>query len=555
MKRILALCLAAALVLPACVKVDGSLGQGLIDKSLLYDTYTVEFKLEQIRMRCADSLSGYSDTRLCIGAIRDPKFGLSTREAAFSLIPALDTIDFGSNPQAVSFNLRFAFDTVSCAADADARIMQNLYVTSLLAPLPETDTRISGNEKVVHGSQIVTDGLPVYNGKGDLIFSFTKSFAQHYLDEIRALGPVLKDRQNENGTDRYKELLEKLPGVHIRTSLPEGDGGRFNLFKFSCLSVSDNYYYRNNNVGMLKVHSIWNGIEKDSTFLMIPGEPSLVDETAALTNNTKFSQYCFNQAEHATVDRPATDELLVEGGGGLKPVIPALELQQKTLDAIRAHGGSAETALIVKASLILPFAMPANYEDFKYYPSMLSPTICMYTQGKDSDSKPYFYHAYAGLTDASVSTENQGEIDRSNLRYAPDFSYHLQQLLSRTDLDTKPDADIWLLAIHSEQVANATGSAYDSEYYQNLLYASYYNSLYGGGYGYGGYGYGGYGYGSSYSNYYTYMMLAQMMASSSEQSYTTTSELDKDRFYRAILNGTTSADPPRVSVTFALPKR
>ena len=54
----LVLCLAAALVLPGCVKVDNSLGKGLVDKSLLFDTYTQEFPLEEIQLKASETLSG-----------------------------------------------------------------------------------------------------------------------------------------------------------------------------------------------------------------------------------------------------------------------------------------------------------------------------------------------------------------------------------------------------------------------------------------------------------------------------------------------------------------
>ena len=206
----------------------------------------------------------------------------------------------------------------------------------------------------------------------------------------------------------------------------------------------------------------------------------------------------------------------------------------------------------MKATIILPFELPADYEELKYYPSVLSPTI--ETTYTSDDGKEHL--TFAGLTDASVSSENQGDIDRSNLEYKPDITYHLQELLNRTDLDTATDADIWLLTIHTQKVANANGSLYDNEYYQNLLYASYYNSLYGGYGGYGGYssyGYGGYGnYG--YSNYYNYMMLAQMMSSSSQQTYSYTTELDKDRFYRGILCGKEDQRAPLFRITFAIPE-
>ena len=162
-----------------------------------------------------------------------------------------------------------------------------------------------------------------------------------------------------------------------------------------------------------------------------------------------------------------------------------------------------------------------------------------------------------------------------NLAYAPDITYHMQQVLQRTDLDTKDDADVWFLTVHSETVANATGNAQQEAEYQQMMYAMYYNNLYGGGYGgYGGYGYGSYGYGGyggygGYSNYYNMMMMASMLSSMNQTTYSTTQELDKDRYYRAVLNGpavTVENTPdclilapgarrvPTFRVTFSVPK-
>ena len=547
MRKFIAIGLAAALLLPGCVAVDNSLGKGLVDKTLLFDTYTVSFPLEEIEMRMSDGLSGYSDSHLTLGAIRDDVFGLTTREAAFNLIPALDTLDLGSNPQAVSFDLYFEGDTISCAQDDQTRILQNIYVTELTQRLPTDYT--TSTQEIPHGTTLITKGTPVYNGSGYLTFNFTKEFAQKYVDGIRELGPVLKDRSSEDGVDKYEEYLDLLPGIHLRTDVPEGRGGRINLFNFSCLSVSNNYYQRNNNVSLLKVHSTWNGVEKDSTFILIPGETEFADEAEYVNNNLKFYQYCFNRTGHSTSPIMADAHVLVEGGGGMKPVISASELRRKTLDAIAVRGGNTDEALIVKATILLPFEMPEDYQQLKYFPTVLSPTI----RKVDKDDPKLV--GFAGLTDASVSSENQGDIDRSNLTYAPDITYHLQQILDTSRENGVADSDIWLLTIHTQKVANASGSLYDNSYYQNLLYASYYNSLYGGGYGGYGYGYGsGYGYGG-YSNYYNYLMLAQMMESSTQQTYSYTTELDKDRYYCGILNGPACERKPMFRVTFAIPQK
>ena len=551
MKKLLTLCLAAAVLMTACVKVDNSLGKGLVDKSLLFDTYTVEFPLEEITMERASDLSAFSDSRLTLGAIRDDCFDLTAREAAFTLIPVLDTLDLGTNPEAKSFRIYFEADTISLADETQRHIIQSIYVTELEEPVPTSIT--STNKPLKHGSARITDGIPVYNGtSGALTFNFTKEFAQKYVDVVKKLGPVLKDRKNDDGVDHYDDFVKELPGVHLRTDVPSGLGGRINLFDFSCLSVESNYYTRNNNVAALTVHSTWDGVQKDSTFLFLPGETEFVDESSYLAANTKFYQYCYNYTYHSTENRPAVDYVYVEGGGGLKPVIHARELQEKTRAAILSYGGDPDKVAIIKASIILPFEMPEDYKELDRFPSVLSPTIRIKSENDEGEE----YISFGGLTDASVSAENQGNIDRSNLCYAPDITYHLQELLTRTDLDSETNGDIWLLTIHTEQVADANGSAYDNEYYRNLMYASYYNALYGG--GYGGYGgYGSYGYGNSYNNYYSYMMLAQMMAASSQQTYSYTTELDKDRYYKAVMNGPASnseAGVPYFRVTFAIPQ-
>ena len=549
-KSFLVLALAAALAAPACIKVDNSLGKGLVDKSLIFNTYTAEFPLEDIQLKSSDALSGYSDTRIALGAIRDEVFGLTTREAAFTLVPALDSIDLGTDPRAVSFSLFFEADTVSCADDSQAHIIQNIYVTELTAPLPKAGENTQNTQYIAHSDQLITNGPVAYNGSTNLSFNFTQEFADRYLDMLIDLGPTYIRHDVTSADlylDKYDEMMDMMPGIYLSTDVPEGLGGRINLFHFSSLSVSNNYYVRNSNVGKLVVNSEWDGERKDSTFLIYPGEPELYDEVEYIDNNTKFYQYCFNRTTQSTIPGAVTDKIYVEGGGGLKPVVRAQELQELTRLAVLAEGGDPDKAVIVKATIEFPFEMPEDYTQLKYYPSVLSPTIQTKTQTEDGT----YITSFAGLTDASVSAENQGNIDRSNLMYAPDVTYHVQELLSREDLDTATNADIWFLTIFTEQVAQASGSLMDNEYYRNLMYASYYNSIYGGGYGYGSSMYGG-GYG--YNNYYSYMMMAQMMAASSQQSYTVNTELDKDRFYRAILCGYEDQRPPIFRVTFAIPE-
>ncbi|MCR5408808.1 MAG: hypothetical protein K6E61_06880 [Bacteroidales bacterium] len=561
MRKFALACAAAALAATACIKVDNSLGSGLVDKSLLYDTYTVEFPLTNIQMKRSSDLSGYSSTRVVVGAIRDDVFGLTTRESAFTLIPILDTLDLGTNPKPVSFSIYFAADSVSCADDSQAHIMQNFYATELNAALDPGKT--ASNTEISHGDALITDGIPVYNGSGPIRFTFKNDFAQKYLDGIKALcandgdpdRDIIvnrKDWDDDQIEARYKEYVNTLPGIHLRTDEPSGNGGRINLFGLSCLEVgSDNKFYINNNLAVL-YYTNDEVAGKDTTLsvVFVPGEMSLLDEDSYIDAGNRFYQFAFNRTTHEFPEGPAGANLYVEGGSGVKPVISAKELYDKSKQAIEEKGGSIDNTIVTKATIVLPYEMPADYREMKYYPGILSPTIRRSI--KDDDGKTSVQ--FAGLTDASVSTENQGDIDRSNMVYSPDISYHVQEILKRTDLDTADDADIWFLTIFTEQIAQAQ-DAEQNAYLQQLMYAIHYNTLYGGGYGYGGYGgYGSYGY-NSYNNYYNYAMLAQMMAAASQTKYTTNTELDKDRYYRAILCGPDAATrQPFFRITFAVSK-
>lgn len=557
MKKLFLACAAAALAATACIKVDYSLGSSLVDKGLLYDTYTVEFPLTNIMMKRSSDISGYSSTRVVIGAVRDDVFGLSTRESALTLVPAMDTLDLGTNPKAQSFTLYFAADSISYADDSQARILQNVYVSKLTSALDPLKT--ASNTEIAHSEELITDGLPVYNGSGPLSFAFTKAFAQEYLDGLKSIAPdgiiVNREWDDDKLEARYKEYTAKLPGIHLRTDVPSGNGGRINLFELSCLEVSNGQFYINNNLGVLR-YTNDEVAGKDTTLVIVfvPGEMSLLDEDTSMDSGTRFYQFAFNHTSHSFPESAAGANIYVEGGSGVKPVISAKELYDNSKKAIEEKGGSIKDAIVTKATIVLPFEMPADYRDMKYFPKILSPTIRHTVTDDDGNSVVQF----AGLTDASVSTENQGDIDRSNLVYCPDISYHVQEILKRDDLDTADDADVWFLTIFTEEIAQAQDSQQNA-YMQQLMYAAYYNSLYGGGYGgYGGYGYGGYGgygYGNSYSNYYTYAMLAQYMAAANQTQYTTNTELDKDRYYRGILCGPDSANKPFCRITFAVSKK
>lgn len=342
------------------------------------------------------------------------------------------------------------------------------------------------------------------------------------------------------------------------------------------MQASDGYI--DANYAELKIRAKYNGRQTDTLFVFYFGPSEFIKDDA-----TSYpTQYAFNSSDNQEEDNfienwenGTKETIYVEGGSGYKPVVKAAEIKSIVDELIRtkAPDVDANSVVINKATIVLPFNVGTDYETLDKYPMILSPTVRLVSENDK-------YVTYAGLTDSSIESENQGDINRSHMIYCPDISHHVQEIVklrkgvgedvSQNETDEEFEKrvakyDIWFLIMHEEVVkqSSSSSSAYD-DYYNSLMYNSYYNNMmydpYGYGYGYGGYGYGGYGYGYGdygYNNYYNYYMMAAYANASSSSSTTSSSiELDRDRFYNAKLNGPGSREKrPRLKITFSAPKK
>lgn len=531
----------------SCVTANYNLGGDFIPLREKYLTRTVTIPLEEVWMLPVDSLSGYSSYRMTIGSINDDTFGMTRRNTAITLIPFGDSLDFGHNFRFGKFHFIAEKDTISCTRGFE-HIMQKIRVYELKHPLDSTfmySCQLKNSDFA--GSPMVCAGVPMYDGGDSLSFDFTEEFAMKY---VRTDGVPVK-------LDSIELYTKEHPGIFICTDDPMGYGGRLDFFSTAMDYDSDNVLYGNYAELMFTAdYYDRNGKLRqnvDTAFFFGLGATSF--------NYQEASFYAFNCSEHESsgMGGLADDEIRVEGGSGLKPVIKAAhlrELVRKNLaDTLRKYGQDIDKAMkdmsltINRATIYLPYDMPEDYRDMEFYPQILNPT--MRVSKKDTV-------IYAGLTDASVSTENQGDIDRSNLTFRPDVSHHLQQILA-TNPNTKGGRDslerenLWFLILAEETfVTKNDESQAASDYYTQMAYLNYYNSMLG---GYGGYsgGYNSYG----YDNYYNYYMMQAMYASMNTSSTTTSTStmLDKDRYYNAVLRGP-SADPasggvPRLKLTYS----
>ena len=537
----------------SCVDTDGLLGGNFIPEDSQYQIFSAEIPIDKVEMKMADSLSGFSSTRIMIGAVRDDVYGLTTRSCALTLLPLADTLDFGNVQSVKEFHLHAAFDTTATSQSGQERILQNVYAYAL----PEgTDWSklMDANDCagiLDHTAGSIIKGTPLINGASDLDLDFTEAYARSYIDYLN--GKVLTD------STVFQAFLNKFPGIWLETDAPSGNGGRLNSFELQ-LNYSASQGYLADNYGTITVNSIYDETVGpiDTTFFFYIGAQKHYSPTTLFTDYStgSFPQYAFNECGHSTraLVGAAADKIYVEGGAGLKPVVAArtlIDLARKCIaDTIASAGLDAsliDKAIINKATVVLPYEMPEDYTRVgNYFPPRLSPTCRIRT---DTTS------TFMGLTDASSENENQGDINRSICAYTPDITYHMQQLLAIADDNNnlvRGNYDIWMLVMNKvETTTTSSGNSDLSEYYQYLAYQSYYNSMYG---GYGGYS--GYGYGSNYySNYYSYMMAA--MYASGQTTTSTTYELDKDFYYNAVLCGPSSGSGavPSLRLVFSVPKR
>ena len=338
----------------SCIKVDSGVGSNLIPLEDLYDIYSAEFPLTEIQMKMLDSLSGYSNTRITIGAIRDEEFGLTTRGCALSLVPIPDTLDFGHNPEFKEFHFTAAHDTVSVADMRQKNILQNINVYELAQPM--NFKLVDLRTPIEHKTTRITDGIPTYNGKDSLSFNFSREFGEKYM------GITLADLSD------METYLKKFPGIYIDTDVPDGLGGRIDMFELQLgLNLSQGYITKN--YANLKFSAEYEGVRKDTSFLfyLSPNDMLDLDSLAMIKSNYstyKFPQNCFNTVSHESTGREvrAAETIHIEGGGGVKPVFSAQEIMDKVKAEVSKHG-DPKTVVINRATIVLPFEFQEDYKE------------------------------------------------------------------------------------------------------------------------------------------------------------------------------------------------
>ena len=119
-----ALCMCMA----ACVNIDENLGGSMIPVGNTYKVVSPEAIPIGVSQQMADSLSGFSSSRITIGSIRkDDEYGLTTRSSVVTLIPLFDSDhDMGTGRIFQSMHFATALDSVSVEDKSQINILRQL---------------------------------------------------------------------------------------------------------------------------------------------------------------------------------------------------------------------------------------------------------------------------------------------------------------------------------------------------------------------------------------------------------------------------------------------
>lgn len=582
LKRYLYALLAGLLTAVSCVKVNTDLGQNLSPREHRYDVFYENIPLKDIRVRRVDSTYAYSTYRMVVGAVKDERFGLTVKSAAFTLVPVDSILNFGRETVFEELFLTLRCDSLSVPADGDARAVQTMRMYALDENCDinrAKDFLYTGDvgkiDRALAGAQPVTDYTLVYGGEDTLNVHFSQTF-------YTALGNkwLSKATENERQEKVYRidhadtlsnsSYQKDFPGLYLTCDPPSSGKGRFNLFQVK-LDINTSSYLISGNYAELRFKAKYGGSTdfKDTSFIFMVGALSVPKDAANLP-----LQEAFNGITHTPLTelppldgmtlKTATDakgdtwhyyqagtKIYLEGGAGLRPVVSAEEIRNSLLRSFAANKVTDISKVIIdKASLVFTYKALDDYDKMSDYPRMLAPMhVSRYNiRGRVyGQTETIAYTDFPPVTDAGVSAENQGGLNRSRREYAPDISFHTQHLLkldapSPQDLEKQ---DIWMFIKAPETIVTQNVSSADSDYYNRMLYYSYLNSMYG--------GYGSYGY-NNYNSYYSMMYYYSMMNTSSGTTSSVQNMADAARWYNAVLCGPDDPEGPVLRVVYSVPK-
>lgn len=415
--------LLTAFCLASCITIDRTIGSSMVPANQDITLHTATIDLP-VSLKMADSLQTAISQNITVGAIRTSTFGLFHSDAAMSVTPSYDTLNFGHNPTVRSLTLNLVADTTLIMDASQRYIHQNFYVHMLNVAL---DSTMIYNNSLSDG-----DYDPDVISKGGFVYTGGDSYSVKIKEEVgRRLLQIPKSKY-----DSVDLFMEDFPGFYIHCDDPEEgmEGGRLNLFDLSASTLTLTYEYDDDE-----------GDRKTNTLIFQLGGKYCVNVSTA---GSRFLES----------DDPA-DRLYMEGLCGIKPHIDALRLK----DAINAWAASqqipVESLIIAKATFNFPFEYDGNPAGLEHYAGNIFP--CKRKATGTGKRIRYTPIDEINQTD-DVET---GTINRSKLEYRSNVSIYIQNLIRRDRSKITAADDLWMMP---------TITYYNSTSGETFYYADYF---------------------------------------------------------------------------------
>lgn len=407
----------ATLTVVSCITVDKSLGQDELPDDHILNIKTATFDLP-IGLQMSDSIQAVSSAYQVFGAINTEEFGMSTFGTAASITPFYTGLRFGESPVVKEVYLLISrSNTQTFTANQDA-ITQDIYVHRLNINIDSTTLYNNSLKSTDYDHALLNKGTATF-GSSDTI----KLYLNNSLGE-----DILK--ATESDLDTLDNFEKNIKGLYINTATPPAGviGGRINQCAIGGIILYMKYNFK----------PTWD--------TSLPRKDTLVGFYVG-------SSYCLNTSTYsskALATSKKLEKLNIEGIGGIKPYIDAQAIKDTVDNWIAKMGYDKSKIIISRATVTLPFEIPANLKEMDYFPTYLFPSHKV----KDSDSLTNYYYPF---TEVNETGNEKGAINRSLSYYQGDISTTLQYIISHEKADIGSSYNIFLMPIASS-TSSTTGS-------------------------------------------------------------------------------------------------
>jgi hypothetical protein len=424
-KKILVIVSVALFATISCIKLDKSIGENLIPSGEDLEIKVAEIEIP-VRLKLADSLQSVASDYANIGAINTKELGLVEFSAAANIAPISKGLRFGKDPQIKEIWFSGIVSKQVMLNDNQEGIPQNIYVHKLNKTLDTTQ---------VYNNSLTGD---FYN-KTPLNTIETTYFGGDTIKVLlnNSLGSDILSA-TETELDSIDLFTKRFGGLVVRSSAPETGlfGGRINMVSFSSATIYIKYNFQ----------PTWDSdlSRKDTVVQLGFGSSYCLNLSTYNSNKLQTTQ--------------ATSSLSIEGVAGIKPYISYKDIKE-TLNAwLKNNGYNNKNIALSKASVVLPFEFPADY-DMTTYPQMFT----FARRYNNSNINMPYYYACTDLTAYS----RIGKLNRSLKEYEVDIPETIQEIIEKPESELDNTYNLWFFPISSieDSMGNISYILNTSEYF------------------------------------------------------------------------------------------